>query len=172
MSYEQQPGWSAPQAGGYGAPPPPGGHQPYPYPQQPGYGAYAPYPPGPGGYPAVPMAMPGQVRTAQVLSFVLAGLVVIGVFVAGAAVGAEAAGKVIGANLPVIGGFICALCFGRSGNGAKVTAIVFASLMVLFGLGALGQRQPAGLLEIACGIVIIVMLAQRPSTFWFTRPRP
>ncbi|MGP3926744.1 hypothetical protein [Streptomyces sp. 8N616] len=198
MSPQEPSGWNAPGAGGYGQPPAPPPQQPYPnpqaqpygyqqpqpypqpqsHPQQAGYGPYGPpppgpyatYPPGP-GYPAVPGTMPGQVRTAQVMFFVLAGLVLVGSAAAGAIAGGEAAGKVIGSNLPVIGGFICALLFGKSGNGARITAIVFGSLMILFGLGALGQEQPAGLLEIACGIVIIVMLGQKQATYWFTRPR-
>ncbi|MER6141385.1 hypothetical protein ABT174_15135 [Streptomyces sparsogenes] len=117
----------------------------------------------------MPATMPGTVRAAQVLFFVMTGLVALGVMVAALAGDPELAGGLLGANFPVIGGVICAFCFGKSGNGAKVTAIVFASLMIAAGLGALGQRQPAGLVEFAMGTAIVVLLSQRQSGQWFRR---
>jgi hypothetical protein len=81
------------------------------------------------------MTMPGTVRAAQVLFFVMAGLVAVGIALAG---DAEKAGAITGASFPVIVGFVCALRFGKSGPVNRRTAIVFASLMVAVGFGAMG----------------------------------
>lgn len=169
MSTPQQPGWDAGQGpgqappvgygppSGYG-PQPPGAHQPHlPYSPQ----AVA-------GYPSQPTTMPGTVRAAQVLYFVMAGLVALGMVLAD---DAEKAGAIAGASFPVIFGFVCALRFGKSGPVNRRTAIVFASLMIAVGFGAMGQRQPAGLVELVFGIVIVVLLAQRQSAEWFRRIR-
>ncbi|MGY0061160.1 hypothetical protein ACWY4P_32230 [Streptomyces sp. LZ34] len=114
------------------------------------------------------MAMPGTVRAAQVLFFVMAGLVALGIALAG---DPEKAGAITGASIPVIVGFVCALRFDKSGAGSRTTAIVFASLMIAVGFGAMGQRQPAGLVELVIGIVIVVLLSQRQSAEWFRRIR-
>ncbi|WP_431043860.1 hypothetical protein ACQUSR_19500 [Streptomyces sp. P1-3] len=140
-----------------------------PYPQQPHppyAGSHAPYPPF-----GAPMAMPSQVRTAQVLAFVMAGLLMLACVLNFAGGDPRTAGYVVGAGLPAFGCAICALCFGGAGGGAKVTAIVFGSLMILFGLSAMGQGRPGGLIEVVIGILIVVMLSQRASGEWFRRPR-
>ncbi|MGO4423377.1 hypothetical protein AB4Z54_32985, partial [Streptomyces sp. MCAF7] len=142
---------------GYG-PQPPGAYQPH-LPYNPQAGA---------GYPPQPMTMPGTVRAAQVLFFVMAGLVALGIVLSG---DPEKAGAIVGASFPVIVGFVCALRFGKSGPGNRTTAIVFASLMIAVGFGAMGQRQPAGLVELVFGIVIVVLLSQRQSAEWFRRIR-
>ncbi|MFF4606514.1 hypothetical protein ACFY12_27755 [Streptomyces sp. NPDC001339] len=114
--------------------------------------------------------MPGSVRAARVLAFVAAGFAVLGAVVAGALAGPAAAGAALGSAMPVIGVFTCALCFARSGAGAKVTAIAFAAFMILFGIGALGRGIPAGIVQAGLGIAIVVSLSQRQSGDWFRRP--
>ncbi|MFH8585982.1 hypothetical protein ACH4GP_16465 [Streptomyces celluloflavus] len=151
MSYQNQHGWNAPPNPQQGMPPyPPGSYQSYPMAQLP---------------------MPGSVRAARVLAYVAAGLAGLGTVVAGAMAGPAGAGAALGSAIPVIGVFICALRFARSGNGAKVTAIVFASLVILFGLGALGRGIPAGTIQLGLGIAIVATLSQRQSGDWFRRPQ-
>lgn len=143
---------------------------PYPgYPNHPGPTGYPGYPGGPVP-PQQPFTMPGVVRAAQIMGFVAGGLVVLWSIVTGALAGAEASGRIVGLSLPVIGVFICALLFGRAGSGAKVTGIVFASLMILFGLGALGQRNAGGALMMGLGVAIVVTLSQKQAGYWFRRP--
>jgi hypothetical protein len=69
---------------------------------------------------------------------------------------------------PLIGVFLCALRFGASGDGARITAIVFASLLMLFGLVL--PVSAGTLAELGMGIAIVVTLAQRQSAEWFNRP--
>ncbi|MFE7612508.1 hypothetical protein [Streptomyces celluloflavus] len=151
MSYQNQPGWNVPPNPEQGTPLyPPGPYQPYSMAQPP---------------------MPGSVRAARVLAYVATGLVALGAVVTGAVAGPAGAGAALGSAIPVIGVFICALCFARSGSGARVTAIVFASFMILFGLGALGRGIPAGIVQLGLGIAIVAALSQRQSGDWFRRPR-
>ncbi|MER0476837.1 hypothetical protein ABR737_00440 [Streptomyces sp. Edi2] len=118
-----------------------------------------------------PLLMPGSVRVARVLAYVAAGLAALGTVVAGVMAGPGAAGAVLGAAMPVIGVFICALRFARSGPWARVTAIVCASFLILFGLGALGRGVPTGIVWLGLGIAIAAALAPRRSGDWFRRPR-
>ncbi|MGK5630142.1 hypothetical protein [Streptomyces sp. URMC 123] len=176
-----------PPPGGYPTPPPQQGYgqpqaygqpyaQPYagqpPYAQPHGMPAYG-YPPYPGGHDpsGMPMTMPGPVRTAQVLGIVMGALVLVGVLASGAVYGAEAAGYAIGVSLPAIGAFICALQFKRGGNGAKVTAVVFDSLMMFFGLGSFAQGNLSGGLHFVFGLLGVILLSQRVSGAWFRRDR-
>jgi hypothetical protein len=115
--------------------------------------------------------MPGSVRAARVLAYVAAGFAALGTALAGVMAGPAGAGAALGSAIPVIGVFICALCFARSGSGAKVTAIVFASFMILFGLGALGRGLPAGIVQLGLGIAIVATLSPRQSGDWFRRPQ-
>lgn len=173
MSFENQPGWQPPPPPPQSGPYPPGPPQPHahgPYGQYEQYGPYGqPAPPGmtPPPYAAV---MPGPVKAARVMAFVALGLTLFGCVVSAARFGPETSGAALGTNLPVIGVFVCALCFARSGPNARVTAIVFTALMILFGLGALGQQNPGGLFEFGLGIAILVTLCQRRSKEWFHRP--
>lgn len=115
--------------------------------------------------------MPGSVRAARVLAYVAAGFAALGAVIAGAVAGSQVAGAALGSAMPVIGVFICALCFARSGTGAKVTAIAFASLMILFGIGALGRGIPTGAVQAGLGVAIVASLSQRQSGHWFRRPQ-
>ncbi|WP_051723512.1 hypothetical protein [Streptomyces albus] len=181
------PGGPSPHSGGpapYGAGPPAGyGPVPGPPPGQPGYpgGPAQPAQPGYPGHPAQPYAygpnghapatMPGVLRAAQVILFVAMGLAFVAVVVASAMAGAEASGRAIGSALPVIGAFICALRFNSGGSGVRVTAIVFTSLMILFGMGQAGNGNPAGLLWALLAIPALVLMCLRPSGAWFDRAR-
>ncbi|KUJ66987.1 hypothetical protein ACZ90_31715 [Streptomyces albus subsp. albus] len=128
---------------------------------------YAAYPPH--GMPPGPLTMPGPVRTAQVLSLVLGGLILLASMALIATDHPYSGGLVIGAGLPGLGCAVCAMFFGSSGSGAKVTAIVFGSIAIFFGLSQLGNERPAGLIEVVIGILIVVMLSQRASGAWFRR---
>ncbi len=115
--------------------------------------------------------MPGAVRAARTLAYVAAGLTVLTALVAGAAAGPRTAGAVMGSQFPALGALICAIRFGTSRSGARITAIVFASLMILFGLGALGNGIPVGIVQTGLGIAIVAALCQHQSRVWFTRTR-
>ncbi|MFI1203457.1 hypothetical protein ACH4VR_29175 [Streptomyces sp. NPDC020883] len=151
MSYENQSGWNVP-------------HNPSLQQSTP------PHPPGPYQmHPTGQPSMPRSVGAARVLAYIAAGVGALGTVVAGAAAGAEAAGAVVGSEFPVIGVSVCAAFFGRLGPGVRITAIVLASLMILFGLGALGRGIPAGIVQLPLGIAIVAALSQRQSGDWFRR---
>lgn len=171
------PGGPAPYPGGPAPYPqsPPAGYGPVPgpppgYPGQPGHPGYPGHPAQP--YAPVPVTMPGVLRAAQVILFVAMGLAVVGVVVVSSLRGAEASGRMIGSILPLIGAFICALRFNSGGGGVRITAIVFTSLMILFGLGQAGNGDPSGLgWALFFATPVLVLLCLRPSSAWFDRPR-
>ncbi|RNG38002.1 hypothetical protein EEJ42_02145 [Streptomyces botrytidirepellens] len=107
----------------------------------------------------------------RVLAYVAAGLVGLSTVVAGAASGPEAVGAALGSSLPVIGLFVCALRFASAGPWTRTIAIVCASSMILFGLGALGRGIPSGIVELVLGIVLVVLLSQAQVGKWFRRPQ-
>ncbi|MFF3977412.1 hypothetical protein [Streptomyces sp. NPDC001828] len=190
----QQPGPYPPPAPGPYQQPAPGPYQqpvygqvPYQQPQfgqapqsQPGYGqppyGQLPHPQAPYGYgqpygTGVPQSMPGGVRAAQVVVFAMCGFSALGSVVMGAAGGAEAAGYMIGANLFGWVLLVFAFLFGGGRGGVRVSAIVFASLQILAGLGAIGGGRPAGALGGLASIAVVVLLSQRSAGQWFGRPR-
>jgi hypothetical protein len=127
--------------------------------------------------------MPGSVRSAQVLGYIAAGIAAVGlidrqvlgvVWPAGPSIGISwvlspfALAVAAAMCAPLIGVFLCALRFGASGDGARITAIVFASFLILFGLVLPGSAGT--LAELGMGIAIVVTLAQRQSVEWFNRP--
>lgn len=185
MSYPNQNPYSQPPAPqpGYGFPA-----------QQPG--AYGPYqgggmPPGmpPGGIPQPPLTgMPGGVKAARVLLFVLAGMNLIGLCLAVAGLGAvsRAARTAMGQSrdttavgkglliflIVVIAIFtvlavVLALQFANGGNGVRVGAAVFgaATLVVSFCV------FPFGLIHTVMGILIIAFTSKEDGKAWFNRPR-
>ncbi|MBL1120583.1 hypothetical protein JK364_51095 [Streptomyces sp. 110] len=162
MSSQQQPGWNNAGQGG------PVAHGPSPYGEpQP----YQPYPNGgavPGGHQ--PQPMPGPVRAAQVLFFVMSGLGLLGMALAIATDHVEAAGSIFATSLPAFLGLISALRFSKRKPGSRGTATITASLMIIVGLGTLGQGQPAGLILGGVGIAIVILLSQQRSGHWFGRP--
>jgi hypothetical protein len=184
----QQPGYGYPQQGG---------QQPgYGYPQQqgglPSYGGPADqgYPMGGGGY-GMPMQMPGGVKAARVIMYVVAGFSIIGAifaFIAAATFddligssatsGADASamadlGAGVVAVIGVLGlifaavGIMLAMKFGNGGSGVRIGTIVFGSFMILFGLLSL----PAGILQMVLGILVVVFVAKSDGNAWFNRPR-
>lgn len=164
MSSQQQPGWNNAGHGG------PAGYGPAPYGGQP---PYQPYPDGgavPDGHQPQPMTMPGTVRAAQVLFFVMGGLGLLGMVLAIATDHAEAAGSIFATSIPAFLGLVSALRFPKRKPGSRGTAIIIASLMIAVGLGTLGQGQPAGLLLGGVGVAIVILLSQRRSGHWFGHP--
>ncbi|MFD1662735.1 hypothetical protein ACFSL4_32355 [Streptomyces caeni] len=185
----------------YGAPQGQPGYG-YPQGQQPGHG----YPSAPplqqpyGGYPAGPVEMPGTVKAARVMLFVLGGFQALsGVLMMAASawfakkfedavssdssVSSEDASRVadIGAGVMIVLGVIVlafafwaiftAVKFSRGAGGVRVSAIVYASLVVLFSLLSLVGANVFALISLVLGILIIVFCANRNGGAWFNRPR-
>ncbi|MFD9190606.1 hypothetical protein ACFWCA_20525 [Streptomyces phaeochromogenes] len=176
-----QPGYGYPQ----GTPP----QQPgYGYPQQPAYPGY------PGGN-HMPMEMPGLMKTARVLLFILAGLQILFGIIAGIAVGAVqdvSNGVGSGDDTDTLAGlgFLAAAVlvglgalsiflgvkFKNGGSGIRVTTIVYASLMILGGLlntvqGAGGSGTFGGLISLAIAGIILASMVNSAASAWFNRPR-
>lgn len=186
-----QPGYGYPQQAPQGIPPQGG----YAYPQQQAPQGYPAYPAGPGGYPGMPAQMPGLVKTARVLLFIIGGLeIVIALFAAiGGAVLASTSstsstssglvGGVLVAVAIVVVGFgilaiVLAAKFGKGGNGVRITTIVFASLSLLGSLSNFantGGTTPAGVLGgiigLAIGGIILAAMVSSSGAAWFKRPR-
>ncbi|MCZ4511616.1 hypothetical protein ACWIID_07030 [Streptomyces phaeochromogenes] len=176
-----QPGYGYPQ----GAPP----QQPgYGYPQQPAYPGY------PGGN-HMTMEMPGLMKTARVLLFIMAGLQILFGIIAGIAVGAvqdvsngvgsgddtdtlAGLGFVLAAFLVGLGALsiFLGVKFKNGGSGIRVTTIVYASLMILGGLvntvqGAGGSGTFGGLISLAIAGIILASMVNSAASAWFNRPR-
>ncbi|ROQ66650.1 hypothetical protein EDD93_1058 [Streptomyces sp. 840.1] len=183
--------------------PQPGGQPGYGYPQQTpqdvpqqGYG-YPSAPPvnpqfggGYGGYGAM-TEMPGGVKAARVMLYVIAGLQVIGmILIAISAVAVSAAkndetlkddvdfqqfadyssGALWGvAVIVLLWGALAvflAVKFGKGGNGIRITAIVFASISALLGLYPFVL---VGLVHTVLSVLIIVFVAKSDGGAWFNR---
>ncbi|MFF9506198.1 hypothetical protein ACF1BU_02175 [Streptomyces sp. NPDC014724] len=177
-----------------------GGQPGYGYPQQspqggqPGYG----YPQAPAGYgyPGGPTEMPGGVKAARIMLYILGGFQALGAvlaIVAGAWISKQlsdtstygsdsdkAAGIGMGVMV-VVGIFILAFAlwailtaakFTTGGNGIRISAIVYGSVTTLFSLISLLGANVFSLISIALGIMIIVFCAKQDGAAWFQRPRP
>ncbi|MFG2135515.1 hypothetical protein [Streptomyces sp. NPDC048650] len=187
---------SYPHQNPYG--PPPGQQPGYGYPQQtPPPAPYGPYPgggmPG-GGMPGGPLqnGMPGSVKAARIMLFVLAGLNVVGLI--GAVVGLSSISKAskntsefatedttsmlaLGKGLMIalivlivifsVVAITCGAQFGKGGNGVRVTTIVFGVANTLASFAVF----PLGLVHTALGIMIIVFVSKDDGSAWFNRPR-
>jgi len=175
-----QPGYGYPQ----GAPQQPG----YGYPQQPAYPGY------PGGN-HMTMEMPGLMKTARVLLFIMAGLQILFGIIAGIAVGAvQDVSNGVGSGddtdtLAGLGFLAAAILVGlgalsiflgvkfkNGGSGIRVTTIVYASLMILGGLlntvqGAGGSGTFGGLISLAIAGIILASMVNSAASAWFNRPR-
>ncbi|MGW8885119.1 hypothetical protein [Streptomyces sp. NPDC055749] len=178
-----QPGYGYPQQAPQGVPPQ--GQQPgYGYPQAPpvqaGY-----------GYPGAPTEMPGSVKAARIMLYVIAGLQLIGVilFVL-SAVAVNAAkndptlqedvqfqeladysgGALWGLAVIVLlwGVFAVFLAakFGKGGNGIRIAAIVFGSITALLGIYPF---IVVGLVHTVLAVLIIVFVAKSDGGAWFNR---
>ncbi|MFC9948182.1 hypothetical protein [Streptomyces pratensis] len=177
----------------------PGGQPGYGYPQQApqgvpqqGYG-YPQAPPVQGGYgfPGGPTEMPGGVKAARVMLFVIAGLQVIGaIFVALAAAAVNAAkedptlkedvqfqqladysgnalwGIVVFAILWGVLAVVLAAKFGKGGNGVRITAIVFGVITAILGIYPF---IVIGLVHTVLAILVVVFVAKSDGGAWFNR---
>ncbi|MCP8711726.1 hypothetical protein QWL27_05500 [Streptomyces thermocarboxydus] len=186
----------------YGAPQgqPPG----YGYPQQPGqpgYGYPSAPPVQPYGHPGGPgpVVMPGSVKAARVMLYVLGGLqalagvlmVVASAWFAGQledlisddpSLTAEDADTVasVGAGIMIVFGILVlafatwailtAAKFGTGRGGARVSAIIYASIVTLFSVINLLGANVFALISLVMGILIIVFCANRNGSYWFNRP--
>ncbi|MFD7263707.1 hypothetical protein [Streptomyces sp. NPDC059874] len=179
-----QPGYGYPQQAPQGIPPQGG----YAYPQQ-----QAPmgYPAGPGGYPGAPMEMPGLLKTARVLLFIVAGIqIIIGFFVlAGAAAVSGAtdssaadfgAGVLAGLGILVFAlaawAIVLGVKFAKGGSGVRITTIVYASLMLLGSLGNFANASngtPGAVPGAIVGLAIfgLILAGAISGGAWFNRPR-
>ncbi|UNO40322.1 hypothetical protein [Streptomyces sp. MST-110588] len=178
---------------------PPQGQPGYGYPQQPMQPMqpqpYAAYPGGgmmPGGMPGMPMTMPGGVKAARVLLFVIAGLGLIGLIFA--VIGLNSVNKashtvsaygsaesqsvfnfgkgllifmIIAIVLFAATAIVLGLQFAKGGNGVRIGTIIFGSVVVLFSL----LSFPVGILHMVMGILIIVFVSKADGGAWFNRPR-
>ncbi|GAA3575389.1 hypothetical protein ACWGKK_02365 [Streptomyces chartreusis] len=194
----------------YGPPPqgqpgypqqPPQGQPGYGYPQgapqQPGYG----YPQGQPAYPGypggnmMPVQMPGLMKTARVLLFILAGFQLLFGLITGIAVGAaQDLSNGVGSGddtdtLAGLGFLVAALLVGlgalsiflgvkfkNGGSGIRITTIVYASLMILGGIvnivnGANGSATFGGLISLAIAGIILASMVNGAASAWFNRPR-
>ncbi|MER7946152.1 hypothetical protein ABTY59_02015 [Streptomyces sp. NPDC096079] len=174
----QQPGYGYPQQTPQGVPP-----QGYGYPAAPPVSPY-------GGYPGAHMEMPGGVKSARVMLWIMSvfnvigGLAAIGMSFAidsadldtsgSSSADAEAfadlgQGIMIGAGIIslifAVFGIVLAVKFKTGGNGVRVGAIVWASFAVLFSLFSL----PLGIVSLALGVLIIVFVAKSDGASWFKR---
>ncbi|MGW7085470.1 hypothetical protein ACWGH2_18560 [Streptomyces sp. NPDC054871] len=157
-------------------PPPPHDPQANPNPQQglPTYNGPAQDPAYGYGYgygPVAPLTMPGIVRAAQIVVWVLSGLVLLGTIAIAASGDAETAGAAFGANLCLLVACGFAFAFKNAGNGVRVTCIVLMSVQIALGLGGLASGNPGGLLGLLGSIATVVLLSQGAAGAWFKRPR-
>ncbi|MFY1677148.1 MULTISPECIES: DUF3824 domain-containing protein [unclassified Streptomyces] len=197
------PGQGQPQSASHGYGPPPGSQQPAPgygYPQHPGQG----YPSAPQvdgwGAPATPAVMPGTVRAARVMLYVLGAMqAVIGLTMAVAsawiadaideaimsdptlaAQDAETLGDA-GTGLMIVLGvlflafgvwaILTAARFGAGRGGIRVSAIVHTALTALVSLLTLLGGNIFALISMPLAVLIIVFCANRNGGLWFKRPR-
>ncbi|GHJ35094.1 hypothetical protein [Streptomyces sp. TS71-3] len=192
-----QPGYGYPQAPqgqpGYGYPGAPQGQPGYPNPNQ-NYQNYPGYPAYPGG-PGMPMEMPGLMKTARVLLFILAGLQILFGLIAGIVIGAlQDASNVVGSgessSVAAGLGIVLALVllalgvlsiflgvkFKTGGGAIRVVTIVYASLMIVGGIGnmvngANGSATFGGIISLAIAGIILASMVGGRATAWFNRPR-
>jgi hypothetical protein len=187
---QQQPGYGYPQQPPPGTPP----QQGYGYPAAPPVGQ--PY----GGHPGGPTSMPGSVKAARVMLFVLGGFQAIGgvlMMVASSwfaeefekamqsdgSVSSQDADTVanIGAGVMIVLGVIVlafaawailtGLKFASGRGGVRVSAIIYASLVTLLSVINLLGANVFALISLVLGILIIVFCANKNGSAWFNRPR-
>ncbi|WP_306334194.1 hypothetical protein [Streptomyces sp. KL118A] len=162
---------SAPQPGPpQPGPPPQSGLPTYNGPAQDPAHAYG-YGHGYGQGPMAPQQMPGVVRAAQIVIWVLAGLTVLGSIALIALSNPETAGAALGVNICLLVAAGMAFRFGTAGHGIRVTCIVLMSVQILFGLGGAASGNPGGLLPLLGAIATVILLSQSIAGAWFKRPR-
>lgn len=188
----------------YGQPPQQPGQPGYGYPQQPGQPGYG-YPSAPpmqpyGGMPGGPAVMPGTVKAARVMLYVLGICQAIGGVAMMAAsawfadyfedavssdpsISTEDADTVasVGAGVMIffgvivlafaVWGILNAAKFSKGRGGVRVSSIVYASIVVLFSVINLLGANPFALISLVLGILIIVFCANKNGGYWFSRPQ-
>ncbi|MEU7579306.1 hypothetical protein AB0B50_17080 [Streptomyces sp. NPDC041068] len=121
--------------------------------------------------PMAPQKMPGVVRAAQIVLWVLGGLTFLGtvglIFISNP----ETAGAALGVNLCVLVSAGMAFRYGTVGNGIRVTCIVLMSVQIAVALGGAASGNGAGLLPLLGAIAVVVLLSQGAAGAWFKRPR-
>ncbi|MFD8015005.1 hypothetical protein, partial [Streptomyces sp. NPDC059762] len=154
----QQPGYGYPQAPQQG----------YGYPAAPG-APYGAYPGAPYGAPGM-MVMPGTVKAARVLVWIIAIIQILGGIAVAALAGTYAneagldsassnavTGVVVGLAVFAIAlgiwGIVIAAKTANGGNGIRVSAIVYGSLVTLGGVANLAQGQNASVVALVLGIL-------------------
>ncbi|MBT3163146.1 hypothetical protein HTV80_08520 [Streptomyces sp. Vc74B-19] len=181
------------QPPGYGYPQQPG------QPGQPGYGYPSAPPAQPYGHPGGPVLMPGSVKAARVMLYVLGGFQAIGgllMVLASSwfadqleelisddpAFTAEDADTVasVGAGVMIVLGLIVlafavwailtAAKFATGRGGVRVSAIIYASLVTLFSVINLLGANVFALISLILGILVIVFCANKNGSYWFNRP--
>ncbi|WP_406303385.1 hypothetical protein OH805_13990 [Streptomyces sp. NBC_00879] len=186
-----QPGYGQPQGGqpGYGQPgygqPQPQGQPGYGYPQAPPVQAYG------GGFAGGPTEMPGGVKAARVMLFVIAGFQVIGaIFGALGAIGVAKAkddpalkddvqfqqltdfpvGAVWAFAFLILAWGILAIVLGAKfssgGNGIRVTTMVFGIITAVLGIYPF---VVVGLVHTVLAILITVFVGKSDGGEWFNR---
>ncbi|MEV2249790.1 hypothetical protein AB0I94_04375 [Streptomyces sp. NPDC050147] len=131
--------------------------------QDPGYGY---------GYgPVALQKMPGSLRAAQIVIWVLAGLTMLGSVAIAASGDAQTAGAAAGANVCILVAAGFAFSFQSAGHGVRVTCIVLMSVQILFGLGALAGGNAGGGLALLGSIAAVILLSTGNVAAWFKRPR-
>ncbi|MFD3550466.1 hypothetical protein ACFWUW_33610 [Streptomyces sp. NPDC058655] len=181
-----QPGYGYPQQAPQGVPPQGG----YGYPQQ---GAPAGYPAGPGGFPGAPVEMPGGVKAARVMLWVIAALQVVGVGLLFVAVAALSKLKddpelkategfdtfsnfgsgvlyvlIAVAVVYLAASIMLALQVGKGGNSARIGIIVYASFGLLL---SIYPFFPLSLIHLVLLILVIVFVSKSDGSAWFNRHR-
>ncbi|MFI1357051.1 hypothetical protein ACH4TV_26230 [Streptomyces sp. NPDC020898] len=177
--YPQQ---TPPQQPGYGYPAaPPLGQQAY---GQPGYG---------GGYPGGPLTMPGNVKAARVMLFVIAGLQVIGAilfalsaFAISAAKNDEelqndvdfqqladySSGALWAGTALVLAWGVFAIVLGAKfssgGSGIRITTMVFAIITAILGIYPF---IVVGLVHTVLAILVAVFVGKSDGAAWFNRSK-
>ncbi|MEU6881278.1 hypothetical protein [Streptomyces sp. NPDC046712] len=176
----QQPGYGYPQQAPQGVPPQ------YGYPQAPP--VQQPY--GAAGYPQGPAKMPGLMTAARVIMFILAGLQIIvaiiagiGIAAASEAVDSDAATGLAGLGFVLVFilllfaglGIFLGVKFSTGGTAIRVLTIIYASLMLLGGLGNFASGEatgvPGGVISLAIGGIILASMVNSQASAWFNRPR-
>ncbi|MFE2036379.1 hypothetical protein ACFXBB_24720 [Streptomyces scopuliridis] len=184
-----QPGSGQPQGQpGYG--------YPQGQPQQPGYG-YPQAPPvqpyGGGGFPGGANEMPGGVKAARVMLWVIFGLSLIGTIIFALAAAAVSAAKndaqlqddvqfqqladysgsllwgmTVIAVLTTVISIYLAVKFGKGGSGVRVTALVFGVVVAILGIYPF---VGFGLIYTVLAILIAVFVGKSDGAAWFNSPR-
>ncbi|MFF5426011.1 MULTISPECIES: hypothetical protein [unclassified Streptomyces] len=181
----QQPGYGYPQQTPQGVPP----QQGYGYPAAPPAAPYG------GGYPGAVMEMPGTVKAARVMLWILGVIQILG-SIAIMAFGGWFADRLAdtssefnntdGAAAAVTGVFvvfgIIGLAFGiwaivmaaktaKGGNGLRIAAIVYGSLVTLGCVVNLFGGNVFALVGLVLGILVIVFFAKSDASAYFNRNR-